>query len=474
MRQGTLDRRSFTVADQTDFAVLSGDWNPLHVDPVAARRSLFGEPLVHGVHLLLWALDRDLAASDGPVMIRELRVAFKKPARLNVPLVLEASSAGDETRLRVLDGKQLVCDVLVIWSAGPAIRQDVVDRSWAAAAPVELRRDEITTAVHGALELAVDGTHARARFPQVCARVGLRVVAELLATTRLVGMRCPGLHSLFGGMVLRATSRVSEVLEYEVQRATQKYSMVDLVVRGDSLEGTIEAYIRPEPQPGPSLTALRAAVTPGELVGQRALVVGGSRGLGEAIARGLALGGAEVCLTYHRGAEDAARIVDEIVAAGGRIVAEQLDVTQDAAVRWPFAEPPTHLYYLATPRIPAVGKLTGEDLQSMLRFYVTAFHAVVEATSALAKADLVVWTPSTVFLDSGTGSAAYTVAKAAMEELCRRLPAMLPVRVRCPRLPRIATDQTAGLIQVSAAPALDIALAEIRAAHALASPPRPT
>jgi len=35
--------RVFKREDQESFAALSGDWNPIHVDSVAARRLLFGE-----------------------------------------------------------------------------------------------------------------------------------------------------------------------------------------------------------------------------------------------------------------------------------------------------------------------------------------------------------------------------------------------------------------------------------------------
>ena len=55
-----MTTRSFSIADQTAFATLSGDFNPLHIDAVAARRLMFGRPVVHGIHLLLWALDTAL------------------------------------------------------------------------------------------------------------------------------------------------------------------------------------------------------------------------------------------------------------------------------------------------------------------------------------------------------------------------------------------------------------------------------
>ena len=63
--------RTFTLDDQLAFAALAGDFNPLHVDPLAARRLIFGEVVVHGVHAVLWALDvasaRNLLA-DIPVI----------------------------------------------------------------------------------------------------------------------------------------------------------------------------------------------------------------------------------------------------------------------------------------------------------------------------------------------------------------------------------------------------------------------
>jgi NAD(P)-dependent dehydrogenase (short-subunit alcohol dehydrogenase family) len=67
------------------------------------------------------------------------------------------------------------------------------------------------------------------------------------------------------------------------------------------------------------------------LSGKVALVTGGSRGIGAAIAAKLARNGAKAVVNYHSKAETAGRVVEGIVAAGGEAFAVQADVSQVAA-----------------------------------------------------------------------------------------------------------------------------------------------
>jgi len=68
------------------------------------------------------------------------------------------------------------------------------------------------------------------------------------------------------------------------------------------------------------------------LAGRNAVVTGGSRGLGAAIALGLAEAGADVLLTYREKHAEAAAIVQQIEAMGRRAMAVPMDVTSRVSV----------------------------------------------------------------------------------------------------------------------------------------------
>jgi 3-oxoacyl-[acyl-carrier protein] reductase len=69
------------------------------------------------------------------------------------------------------------------------------------------------------------------------------------------------------------------------------------------------------------------------LEGKIALITGGSRGIGAAIAKRLGADGANVAITYSKGADAAAAVVKEIERDGGKAIAIQADATDAEAAK---------------------------------------------------------------------------------------------------------------------------------------------
>jgi len=70
-----------------------------------------------------------------------------------------------------------------------------------------------------------------------------------------------------------------------------------------------------------------------QLAGKVAVVTGGSRGIGAAIARRLAADGASVAVTYSKGVDAATSVVKAIESTGGKAIAIQADAADADAVK---------------------------------------------------------------------------------------------------------------------------------------------
>jgi hypothetical protein len=313
---------------------------------------------------------------------------------------------------------------------------------------------ENASTTQGVLPLRIDVDLLNRLFPALGQCVPVVQAAEIVATTRLVGMVCPGLRSLYVSLDLKQVDGGDgHEFTYGIKRSNPRLGTVHLAVAGPTLQGVLTTFVRPRPQPQPSMVEVREALGAATFSGQRAIVVGGSRGIGEVTAKCIAAGGGSVVITYLRGEADARRVVEEINGAGGRAYAISLDCLHiPSRLDEQFAPlgVPTHLYYFATPPIPVTAKrvFAIAEFRLMVQYYVEGFASLVQAVYSLSGGGLTVFYPSTVFLNQpepGTGE--YCAAKAAGESVCAHLGQVLPgTRFLAPRLPRMRTDQTVSIL----------------------------
>jgi hypothetical protein len=464
--------------DQRSFAALSGDFNPLHLDPQVARRTVIGRVAVHGVHTLLWALDRLCADDPSVTALRSLRAKFDAPIALGrtVGLRIERPARGGVKLVVVGDDGADALVAVVETAPRPA-------GAWRGRTepPVPVCENpsiDDLPGLSGSLALVLP-SGLEALFPHLARAFDGPQIAALLASTRLVGMVCPGLHSIFSELRLRfEDAPPAEVMDHRVTHWDPRFGLVEIGVAGSAFEGRIRAFRRPEPVRQPSFAELRSSVPPAvaadAFAGQKALVIGGSRGLGELTAELLASGGADVAVTYHTGEADARRLVGEAAEAGLSMTAHPFDVLSPSFADFADA-PPTHLYVFASPRIPVgiVGRFDVAAFERLCAHYSVGLARLAQAfATAFPNRPCTVWFPSTMFLDDGEKKfAEYRAAKACAEETAAVLATTFAkMRFLSARLPRLPSDQTRSLVDVEVADPVETLVRELLAVAAAGRP----
>lgn len=460
----------FDLEHQLAFSELSGDCNPLHTDAVAARRLLFGSTVVHGVHSTLWALDNWLSDKTENIELRSINAAFRNPIRIDEEVIYSVKNESDgHVEIELTVGGSVAASLDINWGRSKGCDADCFSKGFPKLDEcIELSEDEVEKA-SGSLELYLDLEASALLFQHLTALLPPLQIAQLLATTRLVGMMCPGLHSLYSMLDLGFEHETGESssLTYEVAKMDKRFGKVLMKISSPRMAGTVTAFYRPPPKEQISFADVHGQVEPNEFAGQRALVVGGSRGLGEVTAKLLSAGGADVRITYNQGVEDSRRIVDDIVSGGGCadcLSLNVLDAQMEPGNRLGGDWTPTHLYYFATPfiAIGRKGSFSAALFQEFCDYYVIGFERVVEQLGPLGLRGI--FYPSSVFIDElPSDMGEYVAAKMAGEALCAFMEKThQDIAIHKPRLPRMATDQTASLLPLKNEDAVSILLEHLR------------
>jgi hypothetical protein len=448
----------FDDSGQRRFAGLSGDTNPMHMDALAARRTQAGAPVVHGLHAVLWALDtvaRDVELGTLASISVSLNrfIYLDRPVEVRLARQTEAAMAIDV----VCDNVAAISMLLKFGSRGAAVAQDAFLGMAAAGMGCAAESTEALKGASGWIDPAADAGGLATAFPMLTRAIGVERVIGLALLSTLVGMACPGLHSIFTAFQAEILDGVPDRrgIGFQVRIADPRFRVVRMTVGGSGLRATVSAFVRMPPMPQPVVADLVGLVRPDEFAGQRVLVVGGSRGLGALSARLVAAGGGQVALTYARGAADAAEVAADIRAHRGvaACAVHHLDASHDpapglAAIQGCFSG----LLYFATPQIrrqkPAV--FVPAVHEEFFQYYVRAFVSV--ATLLLARdpaAKLAVFWPSSIaVIDRPEDMTEYAMAKAAGEVLAADLAAADPrLHMVIDRLGRLPTDQNATVVE---------------------------
>lgn len=472
----TVASRTFDMDDQTYFARLSGDFNPIHMDPVAARRTQAGAVVVHGIHAALWAVDKLVETGGVTERIVSLKVQFSK-----------FIFVGSKVDLKLLrrDGKVIKAELavggvttttLILTVGTPNKTNGSVlpsNTSWTMAAdqPANIVRLEEMTEVSGWIDITAPAKQVEHHFRYAASAIGTARISAIALLSRLVGMICPGLHSLFAEFAVNLVDSPDNQgrIGFCVSETDERFRLVRMNISGAGVCGSVQAFLRWPPIAQAPLSDIVKIVAPNEFLGSTVLIIGGSRGLGALTAKIIAAGGGKVIVTYATGRLDALQVTEEIhrQIAPGVCQAISFDARKNAANQLrPLDVEVSHLYYFATPPITRQKEapFTPDLLDEFIRIYVKGFYDCCHFLSEHTSRTLTAYYPSSVFVENTPlAMTEYSMAKMVGEMLCDNMNrSMSRINVVVSRLPRLLTDQTATVPPIRSDDAFGVMLPIIR------------
>tara|TARA_Y100001958_G_scaffold160115_1_gene166510 strand:- start:7647 stop:9077 length:1431 start_codon:yes stop_codon:yes gene_type:complete len=461
--------KKFDQKDQLDFAQASGDFNPVHVDPIYARRTLFGGQVVHGINLLLWALDIFAKNIKNPFDILFIKSQFHKPVLVNniVEIEIEKSDLYDSIFILKLDDTIAAKIKIKIKIIDELEKVKFTKNTFPSSSLIRSPSINEIEKMSGDLELFFYRKFFKKSYKYINEFANHSQVATLLCSTNLVGTICPGKNSIYSS--LEFTKNKEDDIHnctYKISKVDKRINFISMKLKSQSLKGKINCFLRPDISKQPNYHSLKGLINEDQFSKQRILIIGGSRGLGEITAKILAMGGADVKISYFRGLEDAKSIVNEINANKGMasyFYFNILDQNEEELNQILKGWTATHIYYFPTPFIFSgeKNKFSKPLFDKFYDYYVGGFYYLTKMRCLNDTKNI--FYPSSVSIDElPKDMLEYSLAKSAGESLCDYIVKNDNKYIYKPRLPRLNTDQTVTLLPHQSMDTYKIMIKEIK------------
>ena len=448
---------------QLDFAKLSNDFNPIHVDPLYAWRSMFGKQLVHGIHQVLICLE-DLAKNiNEKIFISKISAKFEYPAGVNEIISIDNINFSETYSEYVIKNERGLTLTTIKVNYKKKSFNDVkfkrIDYSMSPLEPTNFAKENLVEPLY------YDKTFFKELFTYSSFYVSPVNLAVLLASTRIVGMKYPGLNSIYNAFTFEfnENANLSNSIHYSVSDKHITLNMLNIKLDDTFIRGQIKAFIRPVAPKYKTLKELNGLLPVNSFKNQRALIIGGTRGIGLQCLRLLASAGASTMFTYFKNSNEADKIVEEFANESINTNYLQVDVSNlsKESLETIKAFNPTSIYYFATPKILNNNSNLDENLlQKFISYYVIGLDKILVSLKSEIKP--LIFVPSTVYLDEKpTNLSEYIIAKSASEMFLKLLEKK-GYKIYNPRFPKVSTEQTMSLFKQKTVEPEEVLLKELQ------------
>lgn len=438
------------------FAELSGDYNPLHIDSEYAYNSLYKQQVVHGVYQVFYVLNDYLKKKCKKFYLSKISVNFHSALLLGEEFFVEVLESELQVEFLLKKSDEVITTIKVLLLEEKSNTQFHKTVKYKKQLPQQPDFSKLETEYRESVFF--DENLLKQMFYEVYDKLSFVSVGFLLATTRIVGMKFPGKNSIFSSINFECCHGSCEEFTYSI--SFHKILKVVTINLNGMLNGKLRALLRPEQVKMTPISQLKEFKI-SNCTDQKALVVGGSSGIGLQCVRMLSLNNASVLFSYYKNEVEAKKNVIDLIAVNKNVCAFKMNVSNIEKETFDYINQfsPTHLYYFATPRIIHNSELLNFNcFIELSEYYIFALEKIIKNCPSIKKIFL---PSSTAIVELPKDMYEYSIVKYAMELFAFILQKKYMVNVFVPRLPRIETNQTQSVMNVYSSKAEDVLYEEL-------------
>jgi len=375
-----LGHKIFKKKDQIFFSKISDDYNDIHLNDFAAKKLIYGQQIVHGVNILLTALNF-FFKYDNFFLLKRLDCNFLKPVFLNEKIFFYLKRKFNKSYLSVETQNTICCVIFINNSTTINYSKDFNFNK-----KIFFKKKKFSLN----------------KYLYLKKRINFNILKEILSISYLVGMLYPGKYSLLSSITIDNlhNNYKKKNCSYLIKKF-KKIGKYEILLNGNTkshitaFSYTIHHQL--------NISNLKKIVKKKFLYNKKTLIIGASSGLGETTAKLMALVGSDLFLTYNNEIKNIYKIKKDI----NRSTSVNCKILKVNILKKNFLNKIKnindidYIFYFATPKIlqTSYNKFNYDLYRMYKSYYVDQFYKFCFLISKKTKKKVKVFYPSTIFLN---------------------------------------------------------------------------
>ena len=427
---------------QVNFIKISNDKNPIHLIKDNLSKLNLEGTVVHGMNVVLTTLEiltkkKDINSSK----IYQIKCKFLKIIYLNEILKIKFKKNKDKIIVFVLSNnlKCLELEILLSYEIFPKDNIKLIKSKYDHPKKNSpLSRKKLVKINH-----IFDLKNIIKIYPNLSKELNYKIISSFIMMSTSVGMFWPGKNSLFVGFDVFLKKVEKKNIDLVILKTDKRTNYSIINYKSYYCVGKLFTFFTKEKVQQPSFSYLSKKITKKNLKNHKALVIGGSRGLGELTAKIIASSGGIVTITYNKNKSLAKNLVEIFRSQKLKLKIQELKINKDGNFNHKTLKKKNYncLYYFPT---PIIFRKKSQKFSPKIykEFYNIYCKALIKIIKILNIKNLIIFYPSTVFncIDN-KNFVEYILAKKKGAEKLKIMKKKLKFVPFIKKLPPLKTDQ---------------------------------